>query len=151
MPEESINIFINNIYSIAIFAAMFLFIFIFIFLLSRFLIYKSKKKMHRAPDSGSLKYSKEESDKVKLKEEVKKLESCGFNLSYLRKDFNILKDIFLIGLIFVLTIFLILLIILSLYFVVNIQEGRSLFVILTVIFFILTVTVYAIRSKVINR
>jgi len=151
MPEESINIFISNIYSIAAFAAVFLFVFIFLFLLSRFLIYKSSVKKYGAIENGDLAFSKEKLriPSAKNETEEKKISEPGF--FDLRKDLNIIKDLFVIGVIFISTIFFMLLMILSFYLVTNIQEGNSLYIILTIVFLILVFVVYTIKSKIINR
>jgi len=151
MSEESINIFVSNIYSIAAFAAVFLFVFIFLFLLSRFLIYKSKKKIYITTDTDNLKLPGGKLKVVEFKGESEKSKSSGFSLYDLKKDVNILKALFVIGLIFIFTIFFIFLVMLSLYFATNIKGGGSLYLILTIVFLILVVTVYTVKSKIINR
>jgi len=151
MPEESINIFISNIYSIAAFAAVFLFVFIFLFFLSRILIYKFRVKKYRTVDNGNLTFSKEKLriPAAKNETEEKKISEPGF--FNLRKDLNIIKDLFVIGVIFISTIFFILLMMLSFYLVTNIQEGNGLYLVLTIVFLILIFVVYTIKSKIINK
>ncbi|MBM3706970.1 MAG: hypothetical protein FJW69_01305 [Actinobacteria bacterium] len=88
---------------------------------------------------------------VEFKGESEKSKSSGFSLYDLKKDVNILKALFVIGLIFIFTIFFIFLVMLSLYFATNIKGGGSLYLILTIVFLILVVTVYTVKSKIINR
>jgi hypothetical protein len=85
MPEESINIFISNIYAIAVFTGVFAALFLFLFILSRIFILKSKKRAKhlnlKVADDGA---------------------SCQTSsLLTLNKDINILKNLFVAGLIFV--------------------------------------------------
>jgi NADH:ubiquinone oxidoreductase subunit 3 (subunit A) len=151
MTEESINIFISNIYSIAIFAGVFLFVFVFLFLLSRFLIYKSKKKEQTGITDGNLIYLRKKLKSSIIESEPVKSKSFACSLYDLKKDSNILKNLFVIGLLFISTIFFILLIILSLYFATNFQQGGSFYLILSIVFLILVITVYAVRSKIIDK
>ncbi|MBM3713272.1 MAG: hypothetical protein FJW56_07540 [Actinobacteria bacterium] len=88
---------------------------------------------------------------VEFKGESEKSKSSGFSLYDLKKDVNILKALFVIGLIFIFTIFFIFLVMLSLYFATNIKGGGSLYLILTIVLKILVVTVYTVKSKIINR
>ena len=139
MPEESINIFISNIYSIAIFIAIVLFIFIILFLISRFFIYNRKKKElfhnleqpgHQAPKSLTVeKYS-------------------GFHLN---KDIYLAKNLFVFGITFILVIFFILLLLLALNFTVKFQMGGGLFLIIGIVFLIIFTVVYFVKSKFITK
>ena len=139
MPEESINIFISNIYSIAIFIAVVLFIFIILFLISRFFIYTRKNKElfhkleqadHQTPKSSTAgKYS-------------------GFHLN---KDIYLAKNLFVFGIVFILVIFFILLLLLTLNFTANFQIGSGLFLIIGIVFLIIVTVVYFVKSKFITK
>ena len=139
MPEESINIFISNIYSIAIFMAVAFFIFIVLFLISRFFIYNRKKNElfhkleqadHQTPKSSTAgKYS-------------------GFHLN---KDIYLAKNLFVFGIVFILVIFFILLFLLALNFTVNFQIGGGLFLIIGIVFLIIVTVVYFVKSKFITK
>lgn len=139
MPEESINIFISNIYSIAIFIAIVLFVFIILFLISRFFIYTRKKKElfhkleqadHQTPKSLTVeKYS-------------------GFHLN---KDIYLAKNLFVFGIVFILVIFFILLLLLALNFTANFQIGGGLFLIIGIVFLIIFTVVYFVKSKFITK
>lgn len=139
MPEESINIFISNIYSIVIFIAIVFFIFIILFLLSRFFIYnrnnkelfhKSDQESYQAPKSLTVgKYS-------------------GFHLN---KDIYLAKNLFNFGIVFILVIFFILLLLLALDFAVKFQMGGSVFLIIGIIFLMIFTVIYFVKSKFITK
>jgi amino acid transporter len=139
MPEESINIFISNIYSIAIFMAVAFFIFIVLFLISRFFIYNRKKNElfhkleqadHQTPKSSTAgKYS-------------------GFHLN---KDIYLAKNLFVFGIAFILVIFFILLLLLALNFTANFQIDSGLFLIIGIVFLIIVTVVYFVKSKFITK
>src|SRR4030042_2449036 len=118
MPEESINIFITNIYSIAIFIAVVFFIFIILFLLSRFFIYnrKSKEPVHK-PE-----YAEQQAPKH--------LHAGKYSGFHLNKDIYLTKNLYVFGIVFVLVIFFILLLLLALNFTANFQIGGGLFIII---------------------
>ncbi len=128
MPEESINIFISNIYAIVIFTGVFLVIFLVLFLLSRFFKRKSRGKKSRkaagTPDGITF---------------------------ILRKDTGLSATLFVAGLLFVSVVSIFLLIMLSVYFVTSFQVDRSLYMIFLIVFFVLLATVYVIRSKILKR
>ena len=128
MPEESINIFIDNIYAIAIFTGVFLVIFLVLFLLSRFFRKKSTGKKSKKSIS---------------------VRDTGYFI--LHRDTSLPATLFVAGLIFVSIVFLFLLIILSVYFVTSFQVDRSLYMVFLLVFLILLVTVYVIRSKILKR
>ena len=128
MPEESINIFISNLYAVAIFTGLFVVFFLILFLISRIFITRSIPQKSKKPsDTGSIK---------------------SF---VLHTDTSLTKTLFIAGIIFVNIIFLILLMMLSLYFVTNFQVDKSLYMVFFIVFLILLTTVYVIRSKIIKR
>jgi len=128
MPEESINIFISNIYTIAIFTGIFLLIVLVLFLLSRFFKKKSIGK------------------------KSKKSIATGDTRSFiLHRDPSLSATLFVAGLIFVSIVFLILLIVLSVYFVTTFQVGRIVYMVFLIVFLILLTAVYVIRSKILKR
>ncbi len=139
MPEESINIFISNIYSITIFVVIVLFIFIVLFLMSRFFIYnrkstelyyKSEQAEHQVPKSLNIeKYS-------------------GFHLN---KDIYLTKNLFVFGIVFIFVIFFILLLLLALNFTVRSQIDGGLFLIIGIIFSIIFTVVYFVKSRFISK
>jgi hypothetical protein len=59
--------------------------------------------------------------------------------------------LFTAGFIFTGVIFMILLILLSIYFVTNFQVDKGLYLIFLIIFLLLLLTVYAIKSKIVKR
>jgi hypothetical protein len=127
MPEESINIFISNIYAIVIFTGIFLLIFLILFLLSRYFKRKTTGK--------------------KIKKPVITKDTRYF---VLHKDTSLSATLFVAGLIFVSIVFLILLVVLSVYFVTSFQVDRSLYLLFLLVFLILLTTVYVIRSKILK-
>jgi len=139
MPEESINIFISNIYSIAIFVAIILFIFIILFLMSRFFIYTRKKK--------ELFHKLEQADRLVPKSLTVEKYS-GFQLN---KDIYLAKNLFAFGIVFILIIFFILLLLLTLNFTANFQMGGGLFLIIGIVFLIIFTVVYFVKSKFITK
>lgn len=139
MPEESINIFISNIYSITIFIAIVLTIFIVLFLMSRFFIYNRKKK--------ELPYRPDQSDR-----QISKSPTVGkYSGFYLNKDIYLAKNLFVFGIIFILVIFFVLLLLLALNFTVKFQIGGGLFLIIWLISLIIFTAVYFVKSKFITK
>ena len=133
MPEESINIFISNIYATAIFTGVFLILFLFLFILSRVFILRSKRHTkHIKPASDSE-------------------PGPSYSLLTLNKDINILKNLFIAGLIFVLSIFYIILILLTFYLAKNFKMDSSLYMIIAIVFFILAIAVYVVKSRIAER
>jgi hypothetical protein len=133
MPEESINIFISNIYAIAVFTGVFAVLFIFLFILSRIFVLRSKKNtkyLKSAGDSASGQTS---------------------SLLTLNKDINILKNLFIAGLIFVLSIFFIILLLLTFYLANNFKMDSSLYMIIAIVFLILVIAVYVVKSRIAER
>jgi len=133
MPEESINIFISNIYTAAIFTGVFIILFMLLFFLSRIFVLRSKKhEKHFKPAGDS---------------------RLGLNSSLLslNKDINLLKNLFVAGLIFVLSIFFIILILLSYYLANNFKIDSSLYMIIVIIFLILAIAVYVVKSRLTER
>ena len=139
MPEESINIFISNIYSIAIFVAVAFFIFIVLFLASRFFIYNRKK--------NELFHKLEQADRQAPKSSTAGKYS-GFHLN---KDIYLAKNLFVFGIVFILVIFFILLLLLTLNFTANFQLGSGLFLIIGIVFLIIFTVVYFVKSKFITK
>jgi amino acid transporter len=139
MPEESINIFISNIYSIAIFMAIALFIFIILFLMSRFFIYDRKKKesFHKL----------EETDR----HTSKSLTVGKYSGFHLNKDIYLAKNLFVFGIAFVLVIFFILLLLLTLDFTAKFKLDGGLFLIIGIVFLIILAVVYFVKSKFITK
>jgi len=139
MPEESINIFISNIYSIAIFIAIVLFIFIILFLMSRFFIYNRKNK--------ELFHKLEQADH----QAPKSLTVGNYSGFHLNKDIYLAKNLFVFGIVFILVIFFILLLLLVLNFTANFQIGGGLFLIIGIIFLMIFTVVYFVKSKFITK
>jgi amino acid transporter len=133
MPEESINIFISNIYAIAVFTGVFIILFIFLFILSRILILRSKKHTKHLKSAGD------------------PAPGPTSSLLTLNKDINILKNLFIAGLIFVLSIFFIILILLSFYVANNFKMDSSLYMIIAIVFLILAIAVYVVKSRIAER
>ena len=131
MPEESINIFISNIYTIAIFTGVFTILFMFLFILARIFITRSKKHT---------KYLKPVNDP-----------GLSSSLLTMNKDINILKNLFVAGLIFVLSIFYIILILLTFYLANNFKMDSSLYMIIAIVFFIIIIAVYVVKSRIAER
>lgn len=138
MPEESINIFITNIYSIAIFIAVVFFIFVILFLLSRFFIYNRK--------------SSEPVHKPEYAEQVPKHLPAGkYSGFHLNKDIYLTKNLYVFGILFILVIFFILLLLLVLNFSVRFQMNRSLLLIIGIVFLIIFGAVYFVKSRFITK
>ncbi len=133
MPEESINIFISNIYAIAVFTGVFIILFIFLFILSRIFVLRSKKH------------------KKHLKSAVIYESGQTSSLLTLNKDINILKNLFVAGLIFVLSIFFIILLLLTFYLANNFKMDSSLYMIIAIVFLILVIAVYVVKSRIAER
>jgi hypothetical protein len=139
MPEESINIFISNIYSIAIFMAIAFLIFIILFLMSRLFIYAGKKKeLFNKLEQGS-------------HQEPKSLVVEKYSGFHLNKDIYLAKNIFVFSIAFILVIFFILILLLALNFAVNFQVDGSLFLMIGIILLIIFTVVYFVKSKFINK
>lgn len=133
MPEESINIFISNIYATAIFTGVFLILFLFLFILSRVFILRSKRHTkHTKPASDSA-------------------PGPSYSLLTLNKDINILKNLFIAGLIFVLSIFYIILILLTFYLAKNFKMDSGLYMIIAIVFLIMAIAVYVVKSRIAER
>ncbi len=130
MPEESINIFISNIYSTAIFTAVFAVMFLFLFALSKILTRKTGAKIKNIENPASRKV---------------------FNPYEINKDAGYLKTVFIAGTVFIMAVLFIFLIILTVYFANNFIIDSSLYLIFITVFLILTITVYLIKSRIISR
>jgi hypothetical protein len=139
MPEESINIFISNIYSISIFIAIAFFVFIILFLMSRFFIYTRKNK--------GLFHKMEQADHQK----PKSLTAGKYSGFHLNKDIFLAKNLFVFGIVFILIIFFILLLLLALNFMAKFQTGGGLFLIIGIVFLIIFTVVYFVKSKFITK
>jgi hypothetical protein len=130
MPEESINIFISNIYSTAIFTAVFALLFLFMFAVSRILMKKTGEKIKILKTNPSRRV---------------------FNPYEINKDTGYLKTVFVAGTVFIMAVLFIFLIILTVYFANNFIIGSSLYLIFITVFLILAITVYLIKSRIISR
>ena len=133
MPEESINIFISNIYAIAVFTGVFIILFLFLFILSRIFILRSKKNAKHTKSAGD------------------SAPGPASSLLTLNKDINILKNLFVAGLIFVLSIFFIILILLTFYLANNFKMDSSLYMIIAIVFLIVAIAVYVVKSRIAER
>jgi hypothetical protein len=133
MPEESINIFISNIYTAAIFTGVFIILFMLLFFLSRIFVLRSKKHEKHFKPAGDSRLG------------------LTSSLLSLNKDINLLKNLFVAGLIFVLSIFFIILILLSYYLANNFKIDSSLYMIIVIIFLILAIAVYVVKSRLTER
>jgi len=133
MPEESINIFISNIYTVAIFTGVFNLIFIVLFLVSR--------SLHSA--SARL--------KTEISGDAAKTDSTGreaLSLFITRKDIFLPKTLFALGLIFIYTLFFLLIIIFSIHFTTSVKIDGGIYIIFLLVFLIILCSVYAVRSKI---
>ncbi len=128
MPEESINIFINNIYAIAIFTGILLVVFLILFLVSRLFFKRSNHE--------------------KSKESLTIKEPKSF---ILHSDPGMSRTIFAAGLIFINIIFLVLLVFLSIYFATNFRVDKSLYTLILIVFLIILSAAYVIRSGIFRR
>ncbi|HEX7560837.1 MAG TPA: hypothetical protein VF347_01475 [Candidatus Humimicrobiaceae bacterium] len=133
MPEESINIFISNIYAIAVFTGVFIILFLFLFILSRVFVLRSKKNAKHTMPAGD------------------SASGPASSLLTLNKDINILKNLFIAGLIFVLSIFFIILILLTFYLANNFKMDSSLYMIIAIVFLIIAIAVYVVKSRIAER
>jgi hypothetical protein len=134
MPEESINIFISNIYAIAVFTGVFIILFMFLFILSRIFVLRSKKHSKHLKSAGAPAPG-----------------LAASSLLTLNKDINLLKNLFVAGLIFVLSIFFIILILLTFYLANNFKMDSSLYTIILIVFLILAIAVYVVKSRIAER
>jgi hypothetical protein len=137
MPEESINLYISNISSLILFIAVAVFIFLVLFLISKIIIFRNRKKNIEDFKFYRIEGEGKESNKIS-------------GLLFLKKDIYIKKNIFIFGLVFISSIFFVLLITLVLSFATQIQLGMSLFVIVGLLFLLLVISIYIIKSKMIN-
>jgi hypothetical protein len=133
MPEESINIFITNIYAIAVFTGGFIVLFLFLFILSRIFILRSKKHSKHTKSAGD------------------PSPGPASSLLILNKDINILKNLLFAGLIFVMSIFFIILILLTFYLANNFKMDSSLYMIIAIVFLIIAIAVYVVKSRIAER
>jgi hypothetical protein len=130
MPEESINIFISNIYSTAIFTAVFALLFLFMLAVSKILKAKTGAKIKNIEDPAQRGF---------------------FNPYEINKDTGYLKTVFVAGTVFIMAVLFIFLIILTVYFANNFIIDSSLYLIFITVFLILAITVYLIKSRIISR
>jgi len=137
MPEESINLYISNISSLVLFIAVVVFIFLVLFLISKVIIFRSRKKNSKAFKFYRIEGEGKKSNKIS-------------GLLFLKKDIYIKKNIFIVGLVFIFSIFFVLLIALILSFATQIQLGTNLFAVLGLLFLLLVISIYIIKSKIIN-
>ncbi len=139
MPEESINIFISNIYAIAIFTGFFVAIFLVLFFISRILIQKTKRI-----ETGSKDLSSHEGQNQQQS-------GKSGSVIIIRKDIYILKNLFISGILFIFVIFFIILMLLSYLFATDFRMEGSLYIIFALIFLIIAITIYIVKSKIIER
>ena len=137
MPGEEINIFVSNIYTIAIFIAFFAAIFLGIFFVSRIFIYRSRKS-----GQGSIQEKQIISSSDK--------QTAGL-MMVVRKDNYIKKNLFVTGLLLIFAILFILLILLSFLFATQFRMDGSFYMIFAIIFLIIAITIYAMKSKLLER
>lgn len=135
MPEESIAAYLNNIITFIIFIIVIASIFVLIFLLSRTLTRKASNR-NDFKDIG-------------IKEEVAAPGQRNIMPDY-KEDPNQRKNIFILGVIFIVIILFILLILCVYNFSMNPSAGLNLFSIIGIIFNLIFVTVYIVKSKIIN-
>lgn len=134
MPEESINIFISNIYAAAIFTGILFLIFLFLFCLSRIFISRTGKKVRKD-----------------LTESAKAPDMQGFSSYSINKDIYAAKNLIVLGLIFVFTVFFILLILLTMHFITSFRIDGSTYLIFAIIFLMIVLTVYVVKTRIIDR
>ena len=137
MPEESINIFISNIYAIAIFTGLFAAIFLCLFFISRVLIFRTRRS---AQSRREEKTSLEAGD-----------QKHAGTMLIIRKDIYFKKNLLVAGLLFIFTALFIILILLSFLFATQFRMDGSFYMIFAIIFIILVMTVYIVRSKLLER
>ena len=133
MPEESINIFISNIYAIAVFTGVFIILFLLLFILSRVFVLRSKKHEKHFKPAGDSRLG------------------LTSSLLSLNKDINILKNLFIAGLIFVLSIFFIILILLTFYLANNFKMDSSLYMIIAIVYLIIAIADYVVKSRIAEK
>lgn len=144
MPEESINIFISNIYTFAIFLGVFILIFLVLFIISRFLNNKITK-FYQHDNRVNLTNTKD----------IRKLRNYSEHIKIpklfqLKKDFNILKTLFVIGIIFIFSLFFLILIILSFHFTESFKIDGGLYIIILILFLTIVFTIYIVKSRFIR-
>jgi amino acid transporter len=139
MPEDSINIFVSNIYTVAIFTGVFLVIFFALFFLSGFL----HKKIAGIKDDGSMLRKNEPEKKVHIRHAMP-------GLFEVKKDISFLKTLLSLGIIMVMVIFFLLLIILSIHFTTSFKMDGSIYIIFLLIFLIVLSAVYATKSNILK-
>ena len=135
MPEESIAAYFNNIITLVIFIIVLAFIFALIFLLSYILT-------RRAGSGNGFK-------DIRIKEEVIPFEHRNIISDY-KEDPNQQKNIFILGIIFIIMIFFILLILFVFNFSRNPSINLNLFLFIGIIFNLILITIYLVKSKIIG-
>jgi uncharacterized membrane protein YqjE len=131
MPEESIAAYINNIIAFTLFIAVVTLIFAALFLLSRILIYRSRKKYRMTPE--------------------RKLSSGRplFLFNY-KKDPYQSKNIFILALAFSYVISFILLILIVFDYAVDPTPGLNMYLITAIVLYFILTAIYVVKSKIIN-
>ncbi len=131
MPEESIAAYINNIIAFILFIFIIILIFTALFLLSRTLIYRTRKEYG-----------------IELKKEfITASDSYLFNY---KKDPYRMKNFFILALVFNFIISLILLIILVFNYVREPAQRSNIYLILSILLYYILMVVYVIKSKAID-
>lgn len=131
MPEESIAAYVNNIIAFTLFIVVVTMIFVALFLLSRTLIYRTRRE---------------------YKAESKKEFYTGRTL-YLfdyKKDPYQSKNFFILALAFISMISFILLILLVFSYIRKPVPGLNMYLIIAIVLYFILAVVYVIRSKIIN-
>lgn len=135
MPEESIAAYFNNILAITTFILVLAFIFSLIFLISRILTGQKK------PDKGNF-------------SGIEVGEAARFDkrnvISDYKEDPNRRKNIFILAIVFIIIIYFILLVLCIFNFSRNPSVNLNLFLIVGIIFHLILITIYVIKSKIIG-
>ena len=131
MPEESIAAYVNNIIAFTLFIIVITIIFTALFLLSRTLIYRTKRE-------------------YRIKSKKEPFSSRALYLFDYKKDPYQSKNFFMLAMVFISVISFILLIILVFSYVKKPVPGLSMYLIMAILLYFTVAVVYIIRSKIID-
>lgn len=149
MPEESIAAYNNIFLTFLVVSGVILFIFLILFLISRALVYNSEYKFYKSVENekreGIKDYLKSIIDNIEINK--KNEQSYFINI---KSDPYMYKNIFVFYIIFIFSIFFIISTILVLNFAQVQELGWGIFLILILVFFMITISVYIVKSKILR-
>jgi len=131
MPEESIAAYVNNIIAFALFMVVVTLIFTALFLLSRTLIYRTKREY-----------------RIESKKEFPA--GSPLYLFNYKKDPYQLKNIFILSLVFIYVISFMLLILLVFNYAREPVLGLNMYLIIAIVFSLILMVLYVVKSKIIS-